>query len=206
MPYIIGVTGGIGSGKSAATDQFTALGITVVDADQVAREVVHKGEPALAAIAEYFGDGVLLDSGELDRTALRKHIFTASGNNTEAKILLETLLHPLIRERIHAQLAAVTSPYGVLVSPLLFETGQDQLVDRTLVIDSHAEQQQQRASQRDNVSPEAIAAIMENQLTRAERNAKADEIIANHGSLEALQQAVTDYHQRLLYTLPELHT
>lgn len=194
MTYILGVTGGIGSGKSAATALFEALGITVVDADLVARDVVTRDSFALKKIALQFGSNILLDSGELDRAALRERIFSSP----EEKKWLENLLHPLIRETIIERLQAVQSPYGILSSPLLFETQQNTLADRTLVIDCDEKLQQQRATNRDNVDAEQVKKIMEAQLPRQERCHKADDIIDNSGSLEGLQRAVKQYHDDLL--------
>src|SRR3989338_6241173 len=144
MMLKIGLTGGIGSGKTAATDHFQQLGIAVVDADVVAREVVVPGSPALAQIAEHFGAQILDHSGALDRAQLRKIIFS----NPSEKSWLETLLHPLIRTEILRQLEQAHSPYAILVSPLLFETGQHLLVDRTLLIDAPEALQVSRATAR----------------------------------------------------------
>ena len=119
-PWILGLTGGIGSGKSAAAEHFAALGVHVVDADHAARWVVEPGRPALAKIAEHFGDAVLQADGQLDRSALRSLIFS----DPELRRWLEALLHPLIREEIALNLAQAKSPYAILVSPLLIESGQ----------------------------------------------------------------------------------
>ena len=196
---IIGLTGGIGSGKSAASDRFAHLGVTVVDADQVAREVVEPGRPALVEIAKHFGEAVLLASGALNRAQLREYIFANTPAGIEAKQWLEALLHPLIRQAITTQLAAINSPipYAILVSPLLFEAEQDQLTHRTLVIDCDTTIQQQRVQARDGNSLEQIAAIMASQLPREERNQRADQVITNNGSLEALYVAIDEYHQQL---------
>jgi dephospho-CoA kinase len=194
MPYILGLTGGIGSGKSAATGILSQLGITIVDADIVAKEVVAVGSPALESIHAHFGDTILLASGALDRATLRERIFT---DPTE-KVWLEQLLHPIIRTVITQRLQAASSAYVVLSSPLLFETQQNDLVDSTLVIDCPEALQRQRAGARDDVSTEQIDQIMAVQLAREARNTHADEIIINTGSLVDLQCAITDYHHRLL--------
>jgi dephospho-CoA kinase len=193
MTLIIGLTGGIGSGKSAASEHFVSLGVTVVDADQVAREVVGLGKPALVAITDHFGQRMLLTDGTLDRARLRERIFA----DADAKQWLESLLHPLIRQEITAQLAAVDAPYAILVSPLLFETGQNSMTDHTLVIDCDEATQQQRVQVRDGNTPKQIQAIMASQLSREERNRRADKIIVNNGSLDVLHQAIDDYHQQL---------
>ncbi|UTF59656.1 dephospho-CoA kinase [Gilvimarinus sp. DA14] len=194
MSFTIGLTGGIGSGKSAAADLFAAHGITVVDADIAAREVVEPGTACLDAIAEHFGAGILLPGGELNRRALREIIF----NDPQAKAWLEALLHPAIRELIIQQLNEAPSPYVLLVSPLLLETDQHQLASRILVIDCDESEQIQRAAVRDNSDAERIKAIMATQLTRTQRLAKADDILHNHGTLEDLAPQVDALHQEYL--------
>jgi dephospho-CoA kinase len=197
MPFILGITGGIGSGKTTATTLFENLGIQVIDADIIAKEVVQIGSPSLHAIAEHFGNTILLPSGDLDRAALRECIF----KDAQEKKWLEQLLHPVIKLAIKTQLQAVTSPYGILSSPLLFETQQDHLVSRTLVIDCSEQHQQQRAIQRDDVSLEQVNAIMASQLPRKERNNKADDIITNNDNIQHLEKAVHHYHTQLLTQL-----
>ncbi len=194
MSLIIGLTGGIGSGKSAAADLFSAHGITVVDADIAAREVVEPGTGCLDAITKHFGADILLPNGELNRRALREIIF----NDPQAKAWLEALLHPAIRELIIQQLNEAPSPYVLLVSPLLLETDQHQLTSRIVVIDCDESEQIQRAAARDNSDAERIKAIMATQLTRSQRLAKADDILHNHGSLEDLAQQVDALHQQYL--------
>ncbi|ODS23320.1 dephospho-CoA kinase [Candidatus Endobugula sertula] len=194
MTYILGLTGGIGSGKSAATDYFASLGIEIVDADKISREVVAQGSPTLQKIGQHFGQQMLTEDNTLNRALLREHIFA----NVEAKQWLENLLHPLIREIIIQRSKNIRSPYGILVSPLLFETQQDQLVDRTLVIDSSEKLQQQRAQQRDGVSKEQIEKMMASQLSRQERNQRADDVIKNNGGLEDFHRALGDYHRGIL--------
>lgn len=190
----IGLTGGIGSGKSAASDRFQDLGITVVDADVCAREVVEPGEPALAAIAAHFGAEILLADGGLDRRRLREIVFANAGE----RAWLEQLLHPRIRERIQQHLAAAQSPYALLVSPLLFEAKQDSLVDRVLLIDVPEALAQQRAAARDGVPESQIEAIMEAQMGRVERQARADDVILNDGDRGALHRQVDALHARYL--------
>ncbi|MCP8900230.1 dephospho-CoA kinase [Gilvimarinus xylanilyticus] len=194
MPIIIGLTGGIGSGKSAAADLFAARGINIVDADIAAREVVEPGTVALQAIAEHFGPDILLADASLDRRALREIIFT----HADEKKWLETLLHPAIRTLIKQQLNEASSAYTILVSPLLLETDQHTLVDRLLVIDCPEADQIQRAAARDQSGPERIKAIMANQLSRDARLAKADDILHNHASLADLETQVETLHQTYL--------
>ncbi len=167
MRFVLGLTGGIGSGKSAASAWFETQGIVVVDADVVAREVVEKGQSTLKQIQQHFGDWVLLENGELDRRALREYIF----KEPSARQALEKITHPAIRESIIQQLNAANSPYVVLVSPLLFETNQHQLTQHTLLIDATEALQIHRASQRDGQTVEQIHKIIQAQMPRAKNNA-----------------------------------
>ena len=192
--YVVGLTGGIGSGKTAASDYLHSLGIDVVDADIVARDVVAIGNPALAKIAQHFGTAVLLADGSLNRSALRTIVF----NNADERKVLETITHPAIRQEILQQLTASVSPYTLLVSPLLFESGQYQFAHRNLVIDASEDLQRQRAALRDGVSSDQISRIMAAQLTRAERNRRADDIVINHGDLADLYQQLYAVHQQYL--------
>lgn len=187
---IVGLTGGIGSGKSEASIRFEQLGITVVDADKVAREVVTKGSAALNAIAAHFGQTILHADGSLNRALLRTRIF----ENADDKTWLENLLHPIIRTSLVTQLAQSQSPYSILSSPLLFETHQDELVNRVLVIDSSEAMQVERASKRDANHRQQIQKIMAAQISRTERRQKADDIIENYGDLAALDAAVKKLH------------
>lgn len=191
---IIGLTGGIGSGKSEVSRRFQQLGITVVDADEVARDVVKLNSPALQAIAEHFGRDILNPDSSLNRAALRNIVF----QNTQEKIWLENLLHPIIRELTIQQLQNSSSIYTILASPLLLETTQRELVDRVLVIDANENIQLTRASNRDNNNLEQIKAIMKTQLTRTERCAKANDIIQNNGDLSELDQQVLQLHKTYL--------
>lgn len=188
--WTLGLTGGIGSGKSAAAEHFAQLGITCVDADQAARWVVEPGRPALAEIAGHFSSAVLRPDGSLDRGALRAAIF---GDPAERR-WLEALLHPLIRQEILAALAGAESPYAILVSPLLFESGQRALVRRGLVIDAPEALQLERAMRRDGVDETQVRAILAAQLPRAERLAKADDVICNDGDLAQLHTEVERLH------------
>ncbi|MBB3059421.1 dephospho-CoA kinase [Microbulbifer rhizosphaerae] len=192
--YTVGLTGGIGSGKSAAAACFTELGIDVVDADWAARVVVQPGQPALAQIAAHFGAGILLESGELDRAQLRAIVF----ENTAEREWLEQLLHPLIREEIVRALEASRSAYGILESPLLIESGQFKLVDRICVVDLPEALQVERASGRDRSDPEQIRKIMGAQLSRSERLVRADDVLDNAGDLASLKAQVESLHQKYL--------
>ena len=194
MTLIVGLKGGIGSGKSAASQWFETQGINVVDADIVAREIVEKGQPALAQIQSAFGDWVLLESGELNRKALREHIF----QHPFARQQLEEITHPAIRQSIIEQLAQASSPYVILVSPLLFETNQHLLTQRTLLIDASIELQIQRASQRDGQSVAQIENIIQAQMPRDRKLDLADDIAINDGHLEHLYTQLQKLHLHYL--------
>ena len=191
---VIGVTGGIGSGKTAATDRFQALGITVVDADLASRVIVEPGRPALNAIAEHFGSHVIAEDGSLNRRALREIVF----GNPEERKWLERLTHPLIAQEIVQQIQASRSPYTILASPLLLESGQSTMAQRVLVIDVPEEVQVARTASRDNTDANSVKAIIAAQMKRQDRLAKADDIIVNDQSLEALHAAVDALHKTYL--------
>lgn len=190
--FTIGLTGGIGSGKSTAANYFRDLGVTVVDSDQVAREVVAPGTQGLAAIAEHFGDAVILSNGSLNRPHLREIIL----KNDNERSWLERLLHPLIREATQAKLDKAKGPFAILESPLLLEKGLEDTVDRVLVIDTPTELQLARASQRDNTTPEQIQAIIDLQLDRQKRLSKADDVICNDSSPDKLEDAVLRLYKK----------
>jgi len=189
--FVLGVTGGIGSGKTAATDAFQELGIEVVDADLAARVVVEKGRPALNQIENRFGAAILLEDGSLNRAALRKIIFEAP----EERKWLESLTHPLIREEIINGLQSATSPYVILSSPLLIESGQYHLVKRVLVIDVPETLQVTRTCQRDNNSKEQVTSIIAAQIDRQDRLEKADDVIVNDQDLSYLKNEVIKLHE-----------
>ena len=256
-PYTIGLTGGIGSGKSTVAEQFQQLGVPIIDADDAARAVVQPGSAALAAIREHFGDQFITTTGQLNRRQLRHHVFA----NPSEKIWLEQLLHPLIQQAIAHQLtllantnsaspaasanpatsaspaasanptasaspaasanpaasaspaasanpAASASPaasanpaasaYCLLVSPLLLETDQHQLVHRILVVDATRETQLQRTLARDNSDANTINAIIDSQMPRTQRLQMADDVIDNNGTTAALRPKVTQLHQHYL--------
>lgn len=192
--FIVGLTGGIGSGKSAVAAEFRKLGIKVVDADFAARKVVEPNSSALAEIAQYFGSELIQADGTLDRAALRERVF----DSEEERRWLEQLLHPRIREWIAAELAAATSPYAMLESPLLFESSQHTMVSRALLVDVPEALQLQRATARDDNSESQIKAIMAAQMSRSERQQRADDCIDNSGTLEDLEQAVFKLHHLYL--------
>lgn len=189
-PWILGLTGGIGSGKSAAAQCFFDLGIHLVDADNAARWVVEPGRPALAQIAEHFGAGVLQTNGTLNRAALRELIF----KDPQQRAWLEGLLHPLIREEIKQYLARAQSPYAILVSPLLLETSQHQMVQRVLVIDVPEAVQIERTVLRDKTNEAQVRAILKAQASREERLSRADDVIVNDRDPAWLKSEVERLH------------
>ena len=191
---IVGLTGGIGSGKTAVSDLFQDLGITIVDADLASRVVVEKGREELNKIAEHFGEDILTSDGELDRAKLREVIF----NSEEEKLWLESLLHPAIASQIQKELDSSISPYTILVSPLLLETNQKNFCSTVLVVDVPVETQIERTSQRDNVSEEQIKSIIASQIDRDSRLEQADEVILNDGSIESLESKVQELHKKFL--------
>ena len=191
---IIGLTGGIGSGKTAVSDSFEALGIDVVDADIASRVVVQKGKPCLLKIAQHFGEDILTKEAELDRAKLREIIFKSE----EEKNWLESLLHPAIANQIQDELNASKSPYTILVSPLLLETNQKDFCSKILAVDVPVETQVERTLKRDGVSKEQVQAIINSQISRNDRLNLADEVIVNDGTLEDLEIAVKILHEKLL--------
>ena len=192
--YIIGLTGGLGSGKTTVGNCFSQLGINVINADIAARKVVEKGSPALTQIVEFFGQQSLLEDGTLNRAFLREEIF----NDTNKRQWIETLLHPLIQIWIKQALKNSSSAYTILESPLLLETDQHRLADRILVVDIPKELQIQRSAQRDGNDKQQIQAIMDTQLAREQRLKQADDIIDNSKPLDGLPSKVEALHQTYL--------
>lgn len=193
--YVVAITGGIGSGKTTVANQFAELGIEVVDADVIAREVVEPGTPALAAIAAHFGPEVITPDGQLDRRRLRERVFT----DPQAKGWLNALLHPLIRTEMQRQCAAARSPYCLLVVPLLVENRLTALANRVLVIDVDEATQIERTCRRDGVSHEQAQAILAAQASRAERLAAADDVLDNqNGTPEAIRSRILALHETYL--------
>ncbi len=194
MSFVVGVTGGIGSGKSAVTDRFERLGIRIVDADRIARLVVEPGSPALAAIAARHGDDILNADGSLDRAALRQRVFADEAE----RLWLEQLTHPLIGEEISAQLAAAPPPYVILSSPLLLETAQRERANVIVVVDVPEATQLARTMTRDDNDEDQVRRIMAAQMPRQERLNRADFVIDNSGDLPALDPLVASLHSELL--------
>ena len=196
-PMLVGLTGGIGSGKSKAATYFAELNINIIDTDILAREAVAKGAAALEKIAKHFGRSILEADGNLNRRLLREIIFS----NPFEKQWLESLLHPIIHLRILRLLSELEGPYSILMSPLLLETEQKNLVHRILVIDIEEDTQVTRTLQRDGGNSETIKGIIASQLNRETRLSFADDIINNEGSPELLRDLVYEQHLRYLENL-----
>tara|TARA_B100000941_G_scaffold23535_1_gene14153 strand:+ start:1009 stop:1605 length:597 start_codon:yes stop_codon:yes gene_type:complete len=192
--FVVGLTGGIGSGKSAATAIFEDLGIDVVDADLASREAVLPGSKALDQIQKKFGNEILLEDQSLNRAKLREIIF----DNSEDKTWLEQLLHPEIRHIIQSKLENSSSEYVILVSPLLFETDQHEFCNTTILIDSSMNSQVSRTSKRDSVSEDSVKKIISAQMSREDKLKIAKIVINNDDSLEQLESNVKKVHENLI--------
>ena len=195
MKLVVGLTGGIGSGKSAAAEEFARLGATVVDTDVIAHELTQAGGAAIPQLERIFGQEAIGGSGAMDRKAMRERVFA----DPAARKALEGLLHPLIREESQRRIAAAAGPYVVHVVPLLVESADYRgRVDRVLVVDAPEEQRIGRVRARSRLSEDEVRAIMRSQASRAERLAAADDVIDNSGTLEALRRQVAALHERYL--------
>lgn len=192
--FVIGLTGGIGSGKSTVADMFRDLGVFAIDADDVAREVVLPGEPALDAIAGHFGADILNGDGSLDRAALRQRVFQDDGERQ----WLEQLLHPRIRERLETCLREAESPYQILVSPLLLETDQYRLCQHIVVVDVSHETQISRTTARDGNDREQVERIIAAQMPREKRLAAADDVVDNDRPLDEVHHHIEELHRHFL--------
>jgi dephospho-CoA kinase len=199
VPLRIGLTGGIASGKSTVAGLFGALGIPVIDTDQIAREVVAPGSPVLAAIVARFGAQVLRPDGSLDRRALRERIFTDPGARRD----LEALTHPAIEAATAARSAAAGGPYQLIAVPLLAEKGLKSRYDRVLVVDCEPALQRARLMVRDGSTPAQAEAILTAQASREQRLAIADDVITNAADITALARQVEQLHARYLATVPK---
>ncbi|MHA0959921.1 dephospho-CoA kinase [Enterobacter cancerogenus] len=194
MGYIVALTGGIGSGKSTVANAFSRLGITIIDADIIARQVVEPNTSALKAIEAHFGSRILNADGTLNRRQLREYIFSDSSE----KVWLNALLHPIIHQETQRQIAEARSPYVLWVVPLLVENQLQRKADRVLVIDVSPETQIQRTMARDNVSREHAEQILAAQATRDARLAVADDVIDNNGAPDAIASDVARLHEKYL--------
>lgn len=191
---VIGVTGGIGSGKSALTREFERLGITVVDADVVAREVVAVDSPVLDQIKDQFGVDILLDTGELNRVKLRELIF----NDEQKKQTLNRIMHPAIRDELISQLTMANSPYVILSAPLLLENNLDKYTNKVVVVDVSVATQVERAAKRDDVSQQQIKAIIASQIDRDSRTKQADYLVSNEGDIAQLAEQAEQLNTEFL--------
>ncbi|ODB84806.1 dephospho-CoA kinase [Candidatus Thiodiazotropha endoloripes] len=190
----VALTGGIGSGKSAVSNHFDSLGVPVIDADRLAHQMVQPGSPALTQIETAFGEHLIDQQGRLNRGALREIVF----NDPTQRKRLESILHPPIRQAMEDWVEQQTAPYVILVIPLLFETGQQDIAQRILVVDCEESLQYQRVAQRDNLDESEIAQILASQVDRQTRLEGADDIIENNGDLAALTKATERMHQAYL--------
>lgn len=193
-PLVIGLTGGIGSGKSTVSAIFESLGVPVIDADRLAHELVEPGQPALDDIRDTFGEACIRPDGHLDRAFIRQRVFS----DIEEKHKLEAILHPRIRSRILAWIATLNSPYCIVVIPLLLETGQTDLVDRILVVDASENEQRKRVAARDRLTHNVIQAIMDTQTDRETRLAASDDIIENSSDITSLESRIRALHNNYL--------
>jgi len=191
---IIGLTGGIGSGKSTVAGYFAQRGIPVIDADELARTLVEPGSPAAGEIAGVFGPNILLPDGSLDRLQLRKLVFADPARRRD----LEAILHPRVYAEMRRRTRWLRSPYCIWVVPLLVETGETAQVDRVLVIDAPESLQRERVRSRDGMDDETLEAILRSQASRAERLQAADDVIVNNADIAHLQQQISLLHQRYL--------
>jgi len=196
--YIIGMTGGIGSGKTEATKLFTELGVPIVDVDIISHELTARGQATLKEIAQAFGQDILNDDGDLNRTALRKKVFA----NSEARKSLEDILHSAIfNKALEALKKNASAPYQILAIPLLFESDRYlEIISRSLVIDSPIEMQITRASKRDGLLEADIQKIIDVQMSRTKRNSLADDLILNDGSIEELREKIKQLHEKYINT------
>jgi dephospho-CoA kinase len=190
----IGLTGGIGSGKSTVCRLFADLGVPVIDTDRIAHAIVAPGKQALGLLAEAFGPDILDGEGALDRAVLRERVF----RDEAMRERLEAILHPLIRKQLHSRLETLDAPYVIIAIPLLLEKGWQSEVDRILVVDADEAAQIERTMRRDGVSSELVQRIMQAQVSRTERVEAAGDIIYNNGRKDALKARVDELHQRYL--------
>lgn len=188
---IVGLTGGIGSGKTTVANLFADLGVPVIDTDILAREVTDIGTPALNDISKHFGKTILNQDGSLNRAKLRELIFA----NDNERVWLQNVLHPLILNSAQTKLTELRAPYAIVVIPLLLESDPIHFIDRILVVDTSEENQIQRTMSRDKSNETAVKAILNTQINRQSRLAKAHDIIQNDGSLDHLKQQVEKLHQ-----------
>ena len=191
---IIGLTGGIGSGKSVASDKFKSLGVAVVDADVASRTVVEPGKPALKEIQDHFGSGIITAEGKLDRNKLREIIAT----DAKERKWLESVLHPKIGEQITKEISESTSVYTLFVAPLLLETNSQEMCSRVVVVDVPKDVQIRRTAKRDKVSSNQVEQMVAAQMKREKRLEKADDVLLNSGTIEDLEKQVEELHKKYI--------
>jgi dephospho-CoA kinase len=191
---VVGLTGGIGSGKTTVANCFAALDVPLIDADAIARELVEPGSPVLSEIVDCFGPDVLNTCGDLDRFRLRHRIFTDAGERRR----LEAILHPRIRAEMARRIRRLDTPYCIVSIPLMVETAQTDLVDRVLVVDCPPELQRERIARRDGWPTEEIDGVLRAQATRTQRLQAADDVIVNDQNLDNLRDTVASLHRRYL--------
>lgn len=191
---IVGLTGGIGSGKSTVAALFETLNVPVIDTDQLARQVVSDGQPAVSRIISRFGNSILDDNGEINRSRLRALVF----QNSADRIWLEQLLHPLIRQEILTRLKELSSPYCLIIIPLLFETTPNPLLQHIVVVDTSEIHQYRRALRRDQLPLAQLKKIMARQVSRQHRLAGADDVIYNDRDIDYLTKQVIKLHEKFL--------
>ncbi len=194
MPYVVALSGGVASGKSTIANLFAQLGVPIIDADIIARQVVEVGTDALAQIVKHFSTEILLPNGELDRSQLREIIF----NNDHERLWLNNLLHPIIHKITQKQIAKQTAAYVIWVVPLLIENNLHQLADRVLMVDVPETLQMERLIYRDKISESLAKRMIRTQVPLAERLSYADDIIVNNGNLASLSEQVNKLHQQYL--------
>jgi dephospho-CoA kinase len=195
MVYVVGLTGGIGCGKSSTAKIFAEHGAAVIDTDEIAHRLTAPGEPGLLAVKQAFGEAFLLPDGGLDRAKMRRLVFS----DRRAKARLEAILHPLIKERVKEALAACQAPYALVVVPLLLETGSyRELIRRVLVVDCEEGRQIERTTARSGLSGDEVRAIMAHQISRGERLRQADDVLSNNGEMVELQRQVASLHEEYL--------
>ncbi len=200
-PLTIGLTGGIGSGKSTVCQQFAALGVPIINTDLIARDVVSTGQPALQALQHHFGTIILNSDGSLNRQELRQIIF----KDRQQKSYVEELLHPLILQQLQQQLRDITAPYVIIEIPLLIEAGWQSHVDQILVVDLPEELQIERLMMRSELDKNSLEQIISSQISRSERVNHADQLIDNSGNLNEIFQQVSELHQLYLQLAQKRH-
>lgn len=198
MAFTVGLTGGIGSGKSTIANLFAELGVDIIDTDEIARALTGRGQPAISKIAEQFGTDVIQSDGALDRERMRAVAFSDS----KAREALQNILHPLIRAQVQRRLSETDAPYAIVVVPLLVESRNYKFADRILVVDCSEEKQIERVMRRSGLERGQVSAIMATQASRSDRLAAADDVVSNEGEISALRAKVQQLHEKYL-TLAE---